>query len=148
MRVYRAFTLIEMLVVIAMVTAMGAFLIPISLSQVYMSKADGAANQLVAVISKQQQDAFSGYLDSEFGIRISGNSYTLYRGNNFDVGVNKVTNTFETETISTSLSSGGGDIHFEKGQLRPSSFGTLSVGSSGNFVQVVVNREGLIYVNK
>lgn len=148
MKKYSGFTLIEMLVVIAIVTMMGVFLIPISISQVYMSKADGVVNQLSSAIYKQQQDAYSGYLDSEFGIKIDSNSFTTYRGNSFDVGVNKVTTTFQTETISTSLTGGSTEIHFEKGSLRPSVNGSLNVGSSGISIQVVVNKEGLIYVNK
>lgn len=145
---YKAFTLIEVLVVILIVTSIGAFVVPVTLSSVSMSRSDGVANQISSLVFKQQQDAYSGYMDSEFGIRLNNNSITLYRGTSFSTASDTRTVSFPTETITYSLNPSVSDIHFEKGSLEPSSSGSIYVNSSGKITEIVVNSEGLIYVNK
>lgn len=145
MKKYSAFTLIEILVVLSIVTALGFFIVPVSINQLVFARLDSTASTIVTSIYKQQQNNFSGYQDSEYGVVVNSNSIVLYSGPSANAALDSSVITFDGVNISTNLASN--TVHFENG-LIPSSTGSIYISSDGKTSEVVVNSYGLVYVNQ
>ncbi|MCC7289648.1 type II secretion system protein [bacterium] len=144
---YSAFTLLEIIVVVAIITLLGSFLIPITISQIYSSKAEAMASIVASSIYNQQQNAFNGYENAEYGLLIQSDRVIMYTGNSYAQNIS--TKQILTEGVVLGASLGGGiEIHFEKNDLRPNVSGSVTAvfGSSTSVVQL--NSEGLVFVQR
>lgn len=145
MKKYRSFTLVEILVVIGIVTIIGVLVIPISLNRLVFERLDSSANIIASSIFKQQQNALSKYMNSEFGVVINSNSIELYRGNSYATATYISPIAFDNVIISTNIP--GSLIHFSN-SLLPSQSGSIYIQSESESIEVVLNKYGLVYVNK
>lgn len=144
---YLGFTLVEVILVIGVITGIGAFVVPTAVTQIYFSRADSMANVIASSIYAQQQYSYNGYENSEYGIKIESNRLILYTGNTYETRTSeKIINGDGVELYPTL---GGSDIiHFDNSSLKPTTSGTIRSQYAGVFVDVVINSEGLVYVDR
>lgn len=146
----KAFTLMEMVIVIGLIAVSTAILLPYTLSQISRSNVSNAADNLESLVFLQQQRAYSHYQDQSYGIYFDANDIYLYKGESYASAIETDRVDFDSTVgiASVSLNSGGRDINFPKGSFRPSAFGTVEISKDGSNYQVVINSEGLIDVYK
>lgn len=144
---YLGFTLIEVILVIGVITGIGAFVVPTTVTQIYFSRADSMANVIASSIYAQQQYSYNGYENNEYGIKVESNRLILYTGNTYDTRIyEKVINANGVELYPNL---GGSDIiHFDNSSLKPTKSGTIRSQYGGVYVDVVINSEGLVYVDR
>ena len=144
------FTLIEMLVVIAILMIVAYIAVPISINQIQTNKLETEAKKLKSSMQTQQQYAYSANENSAYGIKYNTNSYVLYSGNTYATAVLTDTTTFPSGiTISqTSLANSSTELNFSKNSFRPDTTGSITLVDGVNSYSVTVNSEGLIEIVK
>lgn len=143
---FKGFTLVEMTVVIGVFIAVFAVLLPFSIQNMNINKAENSAKLIMAKIFTQQQNAYTQMNDFPYGIEFETSSLKIYRAYSSDNYESFETINLENGiTIKNiSLNGGGNRVYFEKGTVRPSYYGTISVGDPNNTYIIDVNSEGLI----
>lgn len=142
----KAFTLAEILLVIAIFAIIVTAATPLGLRQLNVSRAKSEALSMVSVINLAQNNANAGIGNSNWGVLFGSNSYTLYSG---DVccGANSTQYDFENGSYIESVSmTTDSSVEFNVGSVTPNSYGSVTINENGLTKSVVINSEGLIYV--
>ena len=144
----KGFTIIEMVVVLGILLSSSLVLLPIGIGQLQRNKVDSAAKDIASRIFLYQQNASAGLSDESYGISFSTNSYTLYTGDSLASAVNstQIDLTSNLSFSNISIVGGGNEMHFNKNTFKPVNAGTITISDSLNAYTIVVNQEGLIYV--
>lgn len=139
----KGFTLIEMLLSVALLGIIGGLSVPLYQSFQNKNQLSVAANTAAQTIRRAQVLAQANDGDSSWGVYMQQGSITLFRGDEF----NARDAAFDEEIdIATSLSiSGEQEYVFEKasGELDSSGVTTFS-GPAGNQQELQINSEGII----
>lgn len=145
MKIYKGFTLIEVIVSVGIITLLGTLLVPISINQIYYSRSESIASVLASSLYTQQQNSFNSYENNEYGVVVNTNTITLYTGTSY--AANTSSRDIETEGVVLQPSLGGGtEIHFSKNSLKPSVSGTILSSYGDANVTVLINSEGMISI--
>src|SRR5258708_5524982 len=78
------FTLIELIIVVAMTTILGIIAVPFYSRFLLQNEVANTADQLSAELHKAQTYAMSGKQNSNWGVSYSANQITLFQGNSAD----------------------------------------------------------------
>lgn len=146
MKQYRAFTLIEVLLAMAIVTSISVFAVPTALSSVFRANSDSSAEIVSSGLFTQQQNAYTGYQGNNYGVYLTGSSITLYTGNSYAQATSTRVLNLSGSVLTHTLS--GSDINFNINSLFPSDSGTIYLSSGGFTTQVIINQAGNIYIQK
>lgn len=142
----RGFTLLELLVVIALIALVSAISLPYALNQIGYNVVANSAKDIASLIYVAQQDAYNGRNAKNYGIKLNPSNYSAYIGP--DYGNAEATDLYVLDpkvTLSPiALSGGATDINFAHGSLQPSAYGTISVTDSVTTFEISVNSEGHI----
>lgn len=142
----RGFTLLELLVVIALISLVSAISLPYALNQIGYNVVANSAKDIASLIYLAQQDAYNGRNDKNYGVKFNAANYSAYIGPDF--GNAEATDLYVLDTKVTlnpiMLSGGATDINFTQGSLEPSAYGTISVTDSITTFEVIINSEGHI----
>lgn len=79
----KGFTLLEILLVIGIISILLILVVPISLGFYKNQEIETQTQFLIQTLRRAQLEAMSGELDSSFGVSISSQNYTLFKGNSY-----------------------------------------------------------------
>lgn len=143
---FRAFTLIELVVVMGLITMISLLVLPYTINDLKNNSLRSTSIDLVSQIYNYQSNASTGRDNSSYGIRLNSNSYTLFTGDSFATG-----NNFEEVFLpagiifsNINLTGGAVDIVFPKGSLKPSVYGTFRIVDEFNVYEISINVEGFL----
>ena len=139
----KGFSLLEIVVTLALILLMGALLFPTTIKNIQKSQVDGYASQIATDIRYQQQRARNKNIST--GIYFQSGQYTLFDGEDFNSGTEKDVKTLPRNIrIPTFSLTNGNSILFTAGEFRPYSYGYIIISASAYSTKVSINMEGLI----
>lgn len=145
----KAYTFIELLVVIGLLTVAVGLAVPYSLRQIEQNKAKNDATSIASITFNIQQDAFAGKNQSSQGIAFQSNGYYIFEGTSLATATDQQFYQLENTTISSiNLTGGTNEIIFSQNSLVPSATGNIRVTDNTQSYSVVVNAQGLIYFSQ
>lgn len=138
----KGFTLVELLLVVALVFIVSLFTFPIGLSFLYAQTLDETTYGLTGTLRAAQSHARHGKADSAFGVKILSNSYVLFAGDSYALR----DQTFDTTySLPASVAVEGFDeVVFEQSTGYPDVMGVLSLSLYGKTAVVVLDAYGLV----
>lgn len=139
----KGFTLIELILVVATITALSIISIPVySLLQV-RNDLDVATNTAVQTLRRAQLLSQSVDGDSSWGVNLGQNNITLFKGVSFTL---RDTNFDEVYTLSGNVTfSGISEVVFSKLLGNPATTGTIVLTTSNNETQnITLNSKGFL----
>lgn len=138
----KGFTILEVLLSLILISVIAGISVPIYNSFQIKNNLDVASNTVIQTLRRAQilSQAVDG--DTSWGVKISDENVTLFRGTSFfgrDIG-------FEEEFgIPAITNSGLQEIVFDKFSGNPQSSGTIILTSvSGEVRQITINEKGTI----
>jgi GxxExxY protein len=141
----RGFTIIELLIVIAIVAIIGGTTIPLGANFLVRSHVENKTNELVSSLRTAQLNTISGKEDSQWGVNITSTQIILFAGASYaarDSTFDQIFSIPGSVTITTD------EIIFSKltGDPDATASLTVSAGGAGNST-VSVNEVGTVDVN-
>lgn len=146
----KAYSLLETLIVMAIFVIVVAVFLPLSLNQLRDNRADAAASEMASQLQKYQQRAYTNDGGTNYGISFGTDTYTLFLGDSLatasEITVTEIPS--PTEIIQINLADSSSEVVFQQGSLMPSTAGTIKVSDGAYEYDMVINSQGLIYVNQ
>lgn len=139
----RGFTLIEILLSVAIITLLVGLSLPVYESFVRRNDLDLTTQNIVSALRRAQLYARSADEDSEWGVRVTTSSLTVFKGSTFGT---RNTALDEVIPIPASLSaSGTTDVVFTELTGLPSTTGSYTLTSTTNDIRTVtLNAKGMV----
>lgn len=138
-------TFIEVLIVVTITAIIGASAISLSSNFLNSNNFKNKTNEIVSLLRFAQINSMAGKEDSSWGVKISENKITLYKGNSFETRESPFDSTYD---IPQTVSITQGDYVFEKLTGNPDSTATITVQSNaGDSANISVNEIGIVDVN-
>jgi len=136
------FTIIELLLVIGIITIIGAVFLPVSVDYQQRNDLDVSQTTFAQSIRRAQQLSISGEGDSQWGVTMTTGNITIYKGNSYST---RDTNYDEIYGISTAITnSGQNEYNFTKTTGSTITTGTITM-VNGNYQKTVsVNAKGIV----
>jgi prepilin-type N-terminal cleavage/methylation domain-containing protein len=145
-KILKAFTLIEVLIVVALIATISAIALPYTLQQLQANAIENTAKELSSLVYSTQQEAYNGKDNKPFGIKFNTTNYIYFRGANFAAA--EVSDTFtlpaNVSINNISLNGGATEIVFNSGSLIPSAYGSIRLSGTGASYLMTINQQGLI----
>lgn len=143
----RGFTLLEILVVVALISIVTAFSMSISIPQLQSDKTESTLVDMESTIFLYQQNASSGKDGKSWGIKFTPNSYILftgisYAGSDWSEAVSLPAN---VSISQINLSGGGDELVFLSGEFKPNVTGNIILYDGTNSFVIEINSEGLLH---
>ena len=139
----RGFTLIEIMLVVALIVAIGGISVPVYQAFQVRNNLDMAAYTITQMLRRAQVLAQSGEGDATWGVHIASGSATLFKGASFagrDTTVDEI-----SEISSDMVSSGVSEIIFSKLLGEPQTTGNVVLTTSNNDTKTItINAKGTI----
>jgi len=147
---YKAFSLIEIVIIVGVFAVTVALLVPFAFSQIKGSKIAGISSELFLTVQSAQQNAYAAQGEEPFGIAFKTDVYYLFRGTGYSnaVSVEAFPLPEGIEFTEKNLVSNGDEIVFFLGSLYPSTVGTVTMSDGEVDFVLSVNEEGLIDIYK
>jgi prepilin-type N-terminal cleavage/methylation domain-containing protein len=136
------FTIIELLIVIAIMTIIGAVFLPVSIDYQQRNDLDVAQTTFAQSIRRAQQMSMSGEGDSQWGVNMITGNIVIFKGSTY---AGRDTTFDENYSISTSITnSGQTEYDFSKTTGTPAQVGAVTF-VNGNYQKTVsVNAYGVV----
>ncbi len=152
---YKAFTYIEVMIVLG-IFSIGAFLlVPLSFSQLGSTRTSYYAADINTFIFSVQQESYTQLDGSAHGIRFNADTYDVYTGSSYATATETLTITMNNDVEITDVSltdiatsNPTTELVFDRGKFRPNAYGTITVSDGFVLYRVTINREGLSYYEK
>lgn len=142
MKTTNGFTLLELLLVIATITILVGFSVPVSARSQVKNDLDIATSTIVQ--SLRRAEILSKAVDGDigWGVNIGSGNITLFKGNTY---ATRDTNFDETTTLQPTITpSGLSEIDFAKFTGLPGSTGTITLTTSSDTKNITINAKGAI----
>lgn len=140
----RGVTLIELLLVVAIISTIG--ILSISFSSQFLTQNDvqNTSDQLVNSLRKAQMYSMTGRRESSWGINYSNDTITLFKGTAF--GQDPAFNERFTVNSNITISGLSGDIFFTKITGLPNNTPTITISStsSNSSKTIMINTQGIV----
>ncbi|MFH0804661.1 MAG: hypothetical protein V1916_00510 [Patescibacteria group bacterium] len=139
----RGFTLLEALLVIALLGALVGLAIPFYQSFQVTSQVDGATEDLVAALRSAQARAMASESFQPFGVHLESRRFVLFRGATYVPGdpANEVTTVAPTVTLQPG---GATDVVFGVTRGATGAASTVAVRSSNKLRNITINELGVV----
>lgn len=138
----KGFTLIEVLIVTAFTALLLLFIVPTTLRFFQTQNLVDTTNTLIASLRNIQNQAVFQKNDSDFGVKFSANSYTLFQGSSY---TSRTTSEDIIITIPSNVTiSGIDEIVFAKRTGFPNTTGILLVQAASKEISISINNRGVI----
>lgn len=136
------FSLIEVLLVVAMVAILAMVGAPIYQSLQVSNELDVATNTLVQDLYRAQSLSRNVASDDSWGVAVNGHTITLFRGANF---ASRAGGADENYQVPSSVTiSGINQITYTKLSGLPGSTGSFTLSGGGKSRSVTVNSKGMV----
>lgn len=141
----KAFSLIEIVIVLAIFISIMAILIPYGLARFNITRVETVASDLSSKIYTYQQFAYTGKNGKNYGIAFETDKYIPFIGNSYATAESSFEiNLPNLYTIDMS-GVGANEIVFNSGSFRPDEYGTIIITNpNGTDYIVEINAEGLV----
>lgn len=141
----RGVSIIELLLVIAIIAVIGATTIPAGAGFLVRNHLKNKTNEVVSTLRAAQINTLSGKEDSQWGVQISSNQIIMFKGASYSTPGT----TFDQEyNIPASISITQTEIVFDKLTGNPDTTATITVSSNvGASNTVTVNEVGVVDVD-
>lgn len=139
----RAFTLIEILLVVAALAMLIAVTLPISLDFYKSQQLDVHTREIIQSLRRAQLKAMSIQDDASFGVYLTDDNYTLFKGDSYETRKIQHDEVFDLPQVIglTGLS----EVIFLKSEGTPSTIGTIIV--TNNIKTNIISINGVGRVN-
>jgi prepilin-type N-terminal cleavage/methylation domain-containing protein len=138
----QGFTLVELLLVTALMLIVGVFMFPLGISFYRSQMANEAIEGIQSALRRAQTFAITGKSDSSFGIKFFDDSYVLFEGESYD---SRNSANDEIYTVGVLIEDASLDeVVFELFSGLPSASGYVDVSSGEKSGQVEVTSAGRI----
>jgi len=149
----KGFTLLELLLVLAIIAIIAAFTFPIytgfQLSQIH----DTRTEEIVQALRQAQSKSMAGQNDSSWGVYFdsSNNKFVIFQGTSYASRVSDYD--YETELESTlslsniSINGGGSEVVFTKIDGSTTDYGSLDLTTDEDTATISINAAGLVEVD-
>jgi type II secretory pathway pseudopilin PulG len=146
----RAYTLIEIIIVIAVFTALGFLALPVAIREIQVGKVDSYVKDVRSAIELAALDSFSGKDELSHGVKINPDSIVIYAGPNYSEAIDELILEVPMNVSITniSLNDSSDEFIFPLGDIRPSAHGTFQVSDDYSTFEFEINREGLLVISK
>ena len=139
----KGLSLIELLLVILPIVILLSFIFPPSLD-FYKNQQLGTHTQgLVQTLRRAQLKAMAVELDSSFGLYVTNDNYTLFKGNSFATRDDQYDEVFDLPVIIT-VQDSPKEIVFSKFEGKPSLIGNIVLGSGNESRTISINNFGTV----
>lgn len=139
----RGFSLLEVLLTVAIVGVLAGILIPVYQTFQVKNGLDVAANDTVAALRRAQVYSQAMQQDAAWGVSVQAGSMTFYKGTSYatrDTAFDDVTVLSSTITPSGLL-----EVNYAKMTGLPGATGTITLTSSTGLVRTIgINAKGLL----
>lgn len=140
----KGFTLLEILLIILIVIFLAALTIPLGLNFYKNQQLYAHTQGILQTLRRAQVKATSVELDSNFGVYITNDNYTLFKGNFYEE-VDRDTQYDEIFDLPRIITvSGLLEVVFLKFEGNPSVTGNISINSDGQSRTININEVGRI----
>ncbi len=140
-KLLKAYTTLEVLVVIGIIILITSLVVPVSIQQTKLNELATAGKNLYSHIFVQQQNAFSGKDDSSHGVYIENEGFWLFQGENFDDAEFKE---YFDLGKGIRLVSGNTELIFPKGSQKPLNEENIVLNFANNNYVILINDQGVI----
>lgn len=141
-RLLHGYTLIEVLVTVALVVSLVGISIPIYQNFQIINELDSAVNLSVRVLRSTQMQSQAVQQDSSWGVYFSSGKVTIYKGNTYATRDSSFDQAYD---ISANVNvSGLNDFNYSKVFGDPSSTGTITFTNFNNAKTITVNSKGAL----
>ncbi|MCA9387196.1 type II secretion system protein [Candidatus Dojkabacteria bacterium] len=145
MKFKKAFTLIEVLLVFAILSFTVAFAVPIAIREFTQNYLDSTVTTLKSDIYVQQQKSYTGIDNSSHGIAFFNDRYILFTGDSYalasDTEVFILDNGISINNIDFES---GNELIFSLGLKTPVSEGSFVISNEADSISVSINSAGII----
>jgi len=145
---FSAYTLIEMLVVIAIISVVAIFILPVSINELQKSRLDSTVGDIASELYQFQQNAYARRNNKSYGVAFNQpqQKYTFFIGNSLASAEETSEKILDSKINITQINLSGGatEIVFNAGSFKPSAFGNVFFNDGINSFRLVINSEGLI----
>ena len=136
------FTIIELLLVISIMTIIGAVFLPVSIDYQQRNDLDVATTTFAQSVRRAQQMSMSGEGDSQWGVNMITGNIVIFKGNTY---ASRDINFDENYSISTSIAnSGQTEYDFAKTTGAPAQVGIVTFVNGSYQKTVSVNAYGIV----
>lgn len=137
----RGLTLLELLMVLAIVVIIAGFSVPIGLSFLRNEGLISSANDLVMVMRIAQQYSIEGVEDTTYGVYMSGTSYTLFKGTSYAARDTSFDESFDVSGLYFSTTT---EVVFQRVTGEPNAPVTVELTDGNRVREVDVNAIGRV----
>ncbi len=141
----KGYTLLELLVVLGIIGFISLLVLPGSITNVYNQSIESQTSDLASQLYVYQQNAYAGLSDKSYGIKFDSSSYSIFIGPSYSsaeqievIPLNKVS------IQNINLNSGGNEIVFNQGSLKPNATGDMNLSDGSVIYRLSINKEGFI----
>jgi type II secretory pathway pseudopilin PulG len=138
---FKAYTLLEVIVVIGIIVLITGMVVPISIRQTKLNELSVAAKDFHSHVFVQQQNAFSGKNNSVHGIYVENEGYWLFQGETFATSASKDYFSFGK---GIRLISGNTEIVFPRGSQKPLNEASIVLTLANNNYIILISAQGVI----
>jgi type II secretory pathway pseudopilin PulG len=146
----KGFTLMEILVVLGIMMAVGIVALTFSVPQLQASQTEGLLDDIRSLTFLQQQNAYAGMNSKSYGIYFGSDSYTVFTGTSYAARESGDELTFPSDTSIEGVYFGdsSNELVFTPGELAPSTSGYVRFSNNIDTFILEINSEGLLYAYK
>lgn len=140
---YKAFTLIELLLVMALTATILGITAPLGANYIARNNVSVAREQIVSTLRSAQNNAINMNSDSTWGVYTSGNTTTLYKG--LDYNARDTAFDLQDKLPNGTIVTNGLDINFSKLSGNANLATTIVISNSqSSSLTIQIDTEGVI----
>ena len=136
-------SLVEILLVILLLSILFGFILSFSLDLYKNQQLQAHTQGILQTLRRAQLKAMAVELDSSFGLHITNDNYTLFKGNSFTTRDDRYDEVFDLPMIIT-VQDSPKEIVFSKFEGKPSLIGNIVLGSGNESRTISINNFGKI----
>jgi Tfp pilus assembly protein FimT len=146
----KAFTLLEVIVIIGAFLALTLIFLPIGIEQLQTNKIDIVVKDIKSLIYNQSQKAFAFKESKSYGMAFFTDHYIVFSGDTLATAdsQSRIDLSREISITNISFNDAGNELRFEKGGFRPHTYGSFQITTGDATYKLTINSEGLLLVEK
>ena len=147
---FKAFTLIEILIVLGMFLGILVIVLPIGIRELQFNKAQNTAYDIESSLHLAQSNSFSGLDSSSYGIAIFNDHYIFFKGDSLSTAVSQDEFRYNNGVSikNNVLTPATTEVIFQNGSLKANCEGSFDIGSDVDNYRLTINKIGLISLIK
>ncbi|HDQ22549.1 MAG TPA: prepilin-type N-terminal cleavage/methylation domain-containing protein [Candidatus Uhrbacteria bacterium] len=138
----KGFTLVEVLVVMAVIFFLAVIIIPVSLNFYNLQVFNETHEQIIGLLKQARSNAFIQKNNADFGLYFGDKQMVLFQGPSY--GQRDESQDFSLKLPALVEISGFSEIVFSQGSALPKQSGSLLIKSGQKQKEIIINEQGLI----